>query len=170
MGFSIYYRSTRPVSPERQRAISESTDALNERRTWLSCEPVHFFDNRRDGHLFGGSKLNVFPHPDDAASAARMQSPDGTMLADGTARDVVDILGRLSQDYGIDWELSHDYDPNPIGFIRDGVAQERLLQRIGALADLPGILDDMRVEIDDTEDEDDWEDDEPSILPFRPRD
>lgn len=168
MGFTIYYRSTKPVSAERRLAIRRSVDALNERHTWLSCEPVGFFDNSRDGHLFGGSKPNFLPDPDDAASAAGMQSPDGTALPDGTTRDLVDILCKLSSDHGVDWEISHDEAPGPIGFIREGVAEERLMQQMEAFADLPSILDDMRVEIEEP-DEDDDDEGEPRILRFRPR-
>jgi hypothetical protein len=131
---------------------------------------VGFFDDRQDGHLFGGSKPNFLPDPDDAAAAADMQSPDGTTLPDGTTCDLVDILCKLSRDHGVDWELSHDESPGPIGFIRNGVAEERLLQQMEAFADLPSILDEMRVEIEEADDEDNPEDDEPPILPFRPRD
>lgn len=70
--------------------------AANQGRTWLSCEPVHFFTNDEDGHLLGGSKPNFRPHPDDVASAAREALPDGS------ARDMLDILCGLSRDHGID--------------------------------------------------------------------
>ncbi len=151
-----------PGQPGAARAIHDAVRAHNTGRTWLSCEPVDFFDNSRDGHLFGGSKPNFLP--EDEASAAQRQLPDGTV------RDLVDILCRLSTDFDVDWEFSHDYDPGPIGFIRDGVADDRLMQQMETFADLPSILDDMRVEIDEPHDDEDWEDDEPPILPFRSRD
>src|SRR5262249_55843343 len=115
MGFAIYYRSTRRVSPARANAIQEAAARLIEGRTCLSCEPVGFFADQEDGRLLGGSKPNFLPHPDDAAAAARES------LTDGTVRDVIEVLCQLSRDHGVDWELSHDYDPGPIGFIRGGV-------------------------------------------------
>jgi hypothetical protein len=163
MGFTIYYHSTRPISPERQRAIRQAASALCERHAWLSCEPANLCDDSGDGHLSGGSKPNFLPDPEEEASAA------GSELPDGTVRDLVEILCRLSSDFDVDWEFSHDLDQGPIGFIRDGLADDRLMQQIEAFADLPSILGDMRVEIENPENENDWEDDEPPILPFRPR-
>src|SRR5687768_15192916 len=105
MGFSVYYRSTRPVAPSEADAIREAARAACVGRTWLSCEPVHFFPDPDDGHLLGGSKPNFFPHPDDTAAAGRAALPDGSV------RDVLDVLCRLSRDHGVDWTLSHDHDP-----------------------------------------------------------
>jgi hypothetical protein len=166
MGFSVYYRSTRPVSHARADAIRETARRLNEGRTWLSCEPVHFFADQEGGRLLGGSKPNFQPHPDDVASAAREGLPDGTV------RDMIEVLCRLSKDHGVDWELSHDYDPGPVGFIRGGVCDPRLLEQMEALADLSDMfLNEMTEEpkAPGGEDAGDDDDDGPSILPFRPR-
>jgi hypothetical protein len=98
VGFTIYYRSTRRLSPAKTNAIKRATDELCAGRTWLSCEPVCFFQDQKDGRLFGGSKPNFQPHPDDVAAAARDALPDGTV------RDVIEILCRLSSDYEVDWD------------------------------------------------------------------
>src|SRR5437016_5928350 len=119
MGFSIYYRSTKRVDPATTAAIRNSADDLIEGRTWLSCEPVGFFQDQPDGHLFGGSKPNFQPDPDDAASAEQEDLPDGTV------RDLLDILCELSRAFEVDWELSHDHDPG-LGFIRKGNCDNRL--------------------------------------------
>ena len=68
MGFSIHYRSTRPVGDAEADAIRQAAGEANAGRTWLSCEPVHFFAESEDGCLVGGSKPNFLPHPDDAAA------------------------------------------------------------------------------------------------------
>ena len=156
MGFSIYYRSTQPVSPEEAAAIRRAADQASEGRTWLSCEPVHFFveEPEDDGRLFGGSKPNFSPHSDDVASAASEGLPDGEV------RDLFAVLCRLSRDHGIDWEISHDHEPGPVGYIRDGVCDARLRGLSEALADLAGII--AEVEDGGPSDDDDGED--PRIL------
>ena len=156
MGFSIYYRSTRPVSPEEAGAIERAADRANAGRTWLSCEPVHFFEGEPGdgGRLFGGSKPNFQPHPDDAASAA------GQGLPDGDVRDLFDVLCRLSRDHGIDWEISHDHEPGPVGYIRDGVCDPRLRGLPEALADMARLI----AEFEDGSPPDDGEGEDPRIL------
>lgn len=134
MGFSIHYRSTRPVSPAETEAINRAAQEACQGRTWLSCEPVRFYSGDEDGHLIGGSKPNFRPHPDDVASAARQGLPDGS------ARDMLDVLCRLSREHGIDWEISHDYSGGPVGSIRAGLCDDGVLSQVEAIADLGDIL------------------------------
>jgi hypothetical protein len=177
MGFAIYYRSTEPVPRARAKAIRKAAATLIEGRTWLSCEPVFFRDDLPDGRLWGGSKPNFVPNPEDAESASREGLPDGTV------RDLIDVLCTLSRDHGVDWEFHHDYDPGPIGFIRNGVCEPHLLEQMDAMADLGDILSElegtdgfsprprpMSMADSDAGGEDDGDsDDQPPILPFRPR-
>jgi hypothetical protein len=177
VGFTIYYRSTRRLSPAKANAIRRAADELCAGRTWLSCEPVGFFQDQKDGRLFGGSKPNFQPHPDDVAAAAREALPDGTV------RDLIEILCRLSTDYEVDWEFSHDHDPGPIGFIRSGVCEPGVREQLEGIGDLGSILQEM---MDDLEphsrrdaspsrageyesDESDDDDTGPSVLPFCPK-
>jgi len=174
MGFAVYYRSTRPVAPTESEAIREAASAANEGRTWLSCEPVHFFPDD-DRHLMGGSKPNFVPHPDDAAAAAR------EVLPDGTTRDLLDILCQLSRDHRIDWKISHDYSERPIGYIRGGVCDGDVLAQLEAFADLGDLLGDLVADSGggpggfpasasrDSKRGGDEDDEGPSILPFRPK-
>lgn len=143
MGFTIYYRSTEPMDRQRASVIRLAADNLNEGRTWLSCEPLNFFNDDDDGRLSGGSKPAFQPHYDDVASAVAEGLPDGTV------RDLVDALCTLSQQHGVDWELGHDGDPAPIGFIRRGVADDGLLKQIDALADVGAIIADFEGECGD---------------------
>jgi hypothetical protein len=168
MGFTVSYRSTQPVAKTVQDAIRQAAHAANKGRTWLSCEPVCFFRSE-DGYLEGGSKPNLMPHPDDVASAAQEGLPDGT------ARDMLDILCRLSSDHGVDWEIRHDHSEGPVGYIRGGVCDDEVLGQIEAFADLGDILanltDDMTDEAGEFPpmDDDDDDDDGPSILSFKPK-
>ena len=134
MGFSINYRSTRPVTPAEAAAIRETARDICRGRTWLSCEPVRFHTASEDGHLCGSSKPNFHPHPDDVVSAAREGLPDGT------ARDMLDVLCRLSRDHNIDWQISHDESGGPVGLIRAGECDGEIMDRVEAFADLADYL------------------------------
>jgi hypothetical protein len=175
MGFSVYYCSTRPVPPIKVDAIVQAASILCRGRTWLSCEPVGFL-RRDDGRLFGGSKPNFQPHPDDVASAAREGLPDGT------ARDMLDILCQLSRDHGIDWEIRHDHSDGPVGYIRNGICDDEVVAQIEAFADLGDILGDLMADSEaqpggfpasgsrgTDENMDDDDDGGRSILPFKPK-
>jgi hypothetical protein len=175
MGFTIYYRSTKPVKPAKAEAIRAAAAELVEGRTWLSCEPVGFFSDQEDGRLIGGSKPNFQPHPDDVAAAAKEALPDGTVT------DLLDILCQLSADFGVDWEFSHDHDAGPIGFVRGGMCEPRLRDQMEALGDLGNILQELMDDTDlqsedfsprktfNDESDDDEDDPGPAILKFRPR-
>lgn len=128
MGFTIYYRSTRIVSPDEAEAIGRSASSANRAYSWLSCEPVDFFDERDSGRLLGGSKPNFLPHPLDAASAAREGLPDGDL------RVLVEVLCRLSREHAVDWEFRHDEADWSVGSIRGGVADGELEETIEALS------------------------------------
>ena len=129
MGFNVYYRSTEPVEPKRAAAIRAAAHDVNQARTWLCCEPVMFRDDQDDdGRLAGDSKIVFGSDPDDVAAA----SEDG--LTDGSVQDLITALCELSRAHHVDWELSHDYDPGPIGFIRQGVADDGLMTVFDGLA------------------------------------
>jgi hypothetical protein len=130
MGFTVYYRSTRPVEATQAAAIRSAAGRLCEGRTWLHCEPIHLFPDLGDGRLFGGSKPNFLPDPRDEASATASGLPDGTL------RDVLDILERLSRDHVLDWEISHDESGGPVGYIRGGVCDDEARSLIQTLDDL----------------------------------
>ncbi|SIO27494.1 hypothetical protein SAMN05444166_3397 [Singulisphaera sp. GP187] len=134
MGFSLYYRSTRPVSPAEAQAVERDAEAASEGRTWLSCEPAIFGSVDMDGHLLSDSKPNFEPHPDDVADAELSGLPDGTIM------DLIDVLCQLSRDHGIDWQISHDADPEPIGYIRDGICDDIVRTQAELFAELGGLI------------------------------
>jgi len=129
------------------RAIEQAAGDLSRGRSWLSCEPVAFYPRQDDGHLLGGSKPNFQPHADDAAAAALSGLPDGTV------HDLIEILCKLSNAFQVDWEFSHDHAPGPIGFIRGGVCEPGLLERIEhisiAVSALQEKMDEFELEADD---------------------
>jgi hypothetical protein len=134
MGFTIYYRSTRAVSQEEAEVIGRAARDACRGRTWLNCEPVHFFSGSEDGCLFGGSKPNFRPHPDDVASAARRELPHGGV------RDMLEVLCRLSREHDLDWEISHDHSGGPVGLIRAGECDRDVLAQVEAFADVAEYL------------------------------
>ncbi|WP_186767524.1 hypothetical protein [Blastopirellula retiformator] len=133
MGFTVYYRTTKPISDELSSQLNCAADAICREREWLSCEPISFFD-RTDGHLKGGSKPNFSPHPDDVAAFEKVDRPDGTML------DALEVLCELSRRHEVDWEFSHDHDDGPVGYIVSGECDENLLAQIEALDQLTTLI------------------------------
>jgi hypothetical protein len=134
MGFAFYYRSEQPVPEAKAKAVTHAAHDLCRGRSWLMCEPVCFVPGGQDGHLLGASKPNFGPHPDDATEAAISGLPDGT------TSDLLDILCRLSREYGVDWEVGHDHSNGPIGYIRAGVCDEEVETEAVAFADIGDIL------------------------------
>lgn len=174
MGFTIDYESTKPVPRATAEQIRATTSELCQGYTWLSCEPVSFFDAAIQGKFCGASKPNFFPHPDDVASAAKEGLPDGTVTT------LLEILCQLSRDYRVDWRLSHELDPRPLGFIRGGKCSSGLSDAIDGFEQLVAGMQNLGrgyAEVDDSnsaaaeENHDDDEDDgtHPHILKFRPK-
>jgi hypothetical protein len=74
------------------------------------------------------------PHPDDAAAAAHSDLPDGT------TRDMLDVLCRLSREHGVDWGIEHDESDGPIGYIRGDICDDEVLRKIESFDELGDIL------------------------------
>jgi hypothetical protein len=142
MDFAVSYRSARPLEQIEIDAIIRAVNAANLGRSWVRCEPVFLFPEL-DGHLAGSSK----PH-------ARSDSTDSTdsgvepahVLPGGTVRDMFGILCELSKAHGVDWEIRHDYENDPIGMIQGGVADEEIVEEIEALAELGDALKELEDE------------------------
>ncbi len=165
MGFSICYRSTRPVSPAEAAAINRTAEAACQGYTWLSCESLLLSIDDEDSHLHGSSKPNFHPHFEDVVSAANERLPDGTV------RNLLEVLCRISREHSIDWEISHDYSDGPIGYIRAGVCDADVQTQIEIFADVAEELSNLRDDkfFDRDMNDEDEDDEGPSILPFRPK-
>ena len=132
MSFTIYYTSSRSLTPEEAKAIKSAAKRECQTRSWLSCEPINFFPDLQDGMLIGGSKPNLKPHRDDTRAAEDSRLPDGGL------QDFLYILARLSQEHSVAWELMHDF--GPIGTIRGGTVDPKVLGQIEAIGGIGGLL------------------------------
>lgn len=146
MGFSIHYRSTEMMHPARAYDIKQHADELIAGYVWHSCEPLAL-NQRSDGYLCGCSKPSYFPpecdsHPNDANGL-----PDGTVLT------LAEVLCVLSREHRVDWDIGHDYEPDPIGQIRNGIADEGLIEQLETVGCIGDLLDDMLDEQDDEADD-----------------
>jgi hypothetical protein len=171
MGFSIHYRSTEAMHPARAYEIKQHAQRLIDGYTWVSCEPV-IVHQQSDGYLAGQSKPNFFPAEIEAHAADMEGIPDGTVLA------LAEVLCLLSRDHGVDWDIAHDYEPDPIGRICDGVADVDLIEQLETLGSLGDLLDEMLEDddaewessgfgvVDDPSSDDDHQEEEPRVLKF----
>jgi hypothetical protein len=128
MGCDVSYCSTRAVSPEEAEAIDESASRLCDNPDWVGCQPVNFFsclDGHAGGPLSGSSKLSFRP-PEE-------QAIPGVETYNATVRDLLNALCELSREYKIDWEIGHEYSEGPVGYIRTGVADDKLVAEIDRL-------------------------------------
>jgi hypothetical protein len=92
------------------------------------CEPVWIAPAAEDGVLFGRSKLNLHPYPDEVEEAAA-QDPDEHDL-----RALVHILCGLSEKHHLTWEL--DVDGEFLGRIKDGVCDTAIYDGVDGLAEV----------------------------------
>ena len=51
-----------------------------------------------------------------------------------TIRDLIDALCQISREHQIDWEIGHDYHDGPVGYIRSGLADDKLVAEIDRLS------------------------------------
>ncbi len=175
MGFSIQYRSTQTMHPARAFEVKDDAARLITGFTWLSCEPV-ILEQQTDGYLFGSSKPNFFPAGIDIKSAKSEGLPDGTVMT------MTDVLCELSRRHKVDWQVGHDYEPEPIGEIRSGIIDPELLEQLEAFGSIGELLDDLVEEGDDAESwslmsmepvdhgDDEGDDEGPRVLKFPGRD
>ena len=169
MGFSITYHTTHAVTPAEAQKIRAAADKLTDGYTWLSCEPVTFYEELDDGRLAGFCKPNFHPHPDDIASALSEGLPDGTV------QEMLDVLCELSQRFRVDFELTHDETDGAAGYIRGGVCDAGLRDLItlfGGFAEFAlehslDAMEEQSKDVADAEDSDEEDDDRgPSIIKF----
>ncbi len=146
MGFSIHYRSTEMMHPARAYDIKQHANELIGGYAWHSCEPVEL-DQRSDGFLSGRSKPNFFP----AECANHPAGADG--LPDGTVLTLAEVLCALSREHRVDWDIGHDYEPEPIGRICDGIADDGLIEQLETVGSIGDLLDDMLDDLDDEADD-----------------
>lgn len=152
--------------------IKQHAERLIGEYMWLGCEPV-VLRQQTSGYLAGQSKPNFFPAEIDAHAVHTKGVPDGTVLA------LAEVLCVLSRDHGVDWDIGHDYEPEPIGCICNGVADSELIEQLETFGSIGDLLDDMLEDddesewetpgfglVDDASSDEDLDDEEPRVLKF----
>jgi hypothetical protein len=142
MAFSIHYRSSETMHPARAYEIKQHAERLVEGFVWFSCQPV-LLQQTTDGYLGGHSKPNFFPAESDPGA------PHADGLPDGTIVTLAELLCVLSREHGVNWDVGHDYEPEPIGRICDGIADPELIEQLETFGSMGDLLDDMMGEWDD---------------------
>jgi hypothetical protein len=127
MAATISYQSLRSITPSEDRQIRDSIQSYAKQRSWLSCEPVTFFEHSADGTLQGASKPNFEPIKSAPSD-----------LPDGNAADMVEVLCQISKSFNLDWEVVLE-GGQPSGYIRDGVPDESLTTEIRLLVQFIGM-------------------------------
>lgn len=136
MGITIEYYTKTEVALEEVKAIVAATNEPND-QPWLLCEPLKFFDMPGfENQLFGASKLNLMPDPDDKADADANYNPEKNDL-----EFLLDKLAELSQRFSVDWAIQ--IEGAPIGSIDNGRCDSEVLNAVEAMADVAGELDDF---------------------------
>jgi hypothetical protein len=133
VGFCIDYCSTRAVTAAEAEAIDEAANLLCD-EDGVGCEPIYFFECLQaslgelpypEGHLSGSSKMSFNTPEEDAIPGVE------THIV--TVHDLVDTLCQISRDHQVDWEVGHSGLEGPAGYIRSGVAEDKLVTEIDRL-------------------------------------
>jgi hypothetical protein len=128
VGFCLNDRSTRAVTAAEAEAIDEAANLLCDDEA-VGCEPIYFFECLQavleelpypPGHLSGSSKISF--------------SAPGAEARIVTIHDLINILCQISRDHQVDWEVGHDGHEGPAGYIRSGLADDKLVTEIDRLS------------------------------------
>jgi hypothetical protein len=128
VGFSVDYRSTRPVTAAEAEAIDQAAARLCDPPDWVGCEEISFYECLEaygEGHLSGSSKPDLEAH--------WVYKIPGVETRIVPTWELIDALCQISRDHQVDWEISHDYRDGPVGYIRSGLADDKLVAEIDRL-------------------------------------
>jgi hypothetical protein len=129
MGCEVNYRSMRAVTAAEAEAIDQTAARLCENPEWVGCEGIGFYgciDGYREGQLKGGSKFSF--------RLLEGEVIPGVETRIATIRDLLDSLCQISREHQVDWEIGHEYHDGPVGYIRSGVAEDKLVAEIDRLS------------------------------------
>jgi hypothetical protein len=134
VGFSVDYRSTRAVTAAEAEAIDEAAARLCDDDVWGDgCEEIAFYEclgTYEDGGEYKGGYLSGSSKPSFQANRGAIPGVERRIV---TIRDLIDALCQISRDHQIDWEIGHDYHDGPVGYIRSGLADDKLVAEIDRL-------------------------------------
>lgn len=134
MGVTIAYFTKTDVTPDEVTAIVAASQEPDN-QPWLYCEPIHFLDMPGfENRLFGASKLNLMPDPDEKAEAEANYDPEKNDL-----EFLLDKLAEISQRFDVNWEIQ--IEGSPVGSIENGVCDDEVREAIELMSNLSGNLD-----------------------------
>lgn len=128
MGVDIVYFTKSDVSLEDVRAITAAAREPDN-QPWLLCEPICFLDMPGyENRLFGASKLNLMPAPEDKADAENYDTDRNDL------EFLLDKLCDLSERFHVDWTIQ--IEDGEIGLIVNGVCDPGVRDAVEAMAGL----------------------------------
>ena len=136
MGVSIDYVTQSQISPETRAAIVAASDEPDS-QSWNLCEPICFFDDvpGYENRLFGSSKLNMMPHPDDCAA----QNDRSTECND--LEFLLNQLCNYSKKFQVNWVVQ--VEGSELGVIENGTAEKSLMEAVRAMAQFSSFNDEF---------------------------
>lgn len=136
MGVTIEYYTKSDVKLDEVKAIVAAANEPDS-QPWLLCEPINFLQmSGFENQLFGASKLNLMPHPDEKAEAEANYNSEQNDLT-----FLLNKLEELSKRFGVAWVIQ--LEGSPIGSIENGVCEPAVRDAIEAMADLADEFGDL---------------------------
>ena len=132
MGLVIYYRSIEPMHPALAYDIRQRVEELVMPYSWILCDPPSF-DHNSDGHLSG------VVEPFYAEESTELLD-DLTESGEGCLMVVINILSELSPELAVDWEFTHDYEPDVFGRIIEGNLEPELMDELESVISIGGMF------------------------------
>jgi hypothetical protein len=118
----------------------EELTASFEAADWVSPE----FHQQKDGRLVGSYEV-YFDVEDEHAD------PDQHPLL-----ELLQLCRSLSEEFGVNWEFSHDYEIEPVGQIIGGQLESALTEEIESIIQIGNLFGDISMD-DEFGDEESWE-------------
>ncbi len=136
MGVTLEYHTKSTVASDKVQAIVAASREPNN-QPWLLCEPIHFFDMPGfENQLFGASKLNLMPDPEEKAEAEANYDSEKNDL-----EFLIDKLEELSRRFDIDWMIL--IEGSPLGSIKNGRCDPEVRSAVEAMASVSEELGDL---------------------------
>lgn len=123
------------MHPAQAFEIKKQAANLNDLYSWEGCDEVGL-EQKSDGFLSGSS-------PTTFVADAEMLHEFDSLESAGDMEALVDVLCELSRNHEVDWEIRHDYEPDVIGYIREGIADIEVLEELETIRTIGEMLGDF---------------------------
>jgi len=145
MSVRVYYRSIDSMHPAKAFQIRERAQQIADQFSWILCD-TPTFGQEKDGHLKG----QIAPFFDvDEDSFSDVATSTGDLM------DAIEILRLISREHSVDWEFSHEYEPQGIGRIVGGEVETDLIEEIQSVVQVGNLFGDVGLDEEMLEEE--WE-------------